>query len=62
MQDRYIMYVKYITAIYAECSATFWPNLKSVFYRSFGTKNALLNHGLFDIHIKLCASKVSYHC
>jgi len=62
MQYKYFSYVKCIKVIYAGCSTTFWPNLKSVFYRSFGAKNVLLNHSLFDTHIKLCASKVSYHC
>jgi len=35
--------------IHAECSTMFWPNLKSVFNRSFGAKNVLLNHSLTPI-------------
>jgi hypothetical protein len=62
MQDKYFWYVKCIKVIYAECSIIFWPNLNSVFYRSYGAKNVLLNHSLFDNRIKLCAGKVSYHC
>jgi hypothetical protein len=61
MQDIHFLYVKHKCNI-CRMFHNILAKLEECVLHVIWSKNVLLNHILFDTHIKLRASKVSYHC